>query len=116
MDARPTAAVVDLWLARAEPLRTDHDPPRRRHQPRALTDDHFLIRPLQEDFPETSAKGLNISAGGLGLFCRRAIPCDYFVAVRLDEDEVDPTWVPASVIHCTQTLGGYKVGLRLRSQ
>jgi hypothetical protein len=57
-------------------------------------------------------KLLNLSPAGVLIKQRRRIDCGIPVLVRLmlaDEEAI----LPGSVVHCTETVGGYKVGIRL---
>ena len=57
------------------------------------------------------ATARDISAGGIGLQCRQAIPdCTLVRICRAGE----LTGVSAMVMHCTQSLTGYIIGLEFR--
>ncbi len=108
---------IDRWLAEAR-LYADLDANlrRRRHSRFRCTQDYVIRCGAGCSFPDLEVKGLNISQLGLGVLSRQPIPCAYEVWIHDVEQSPDEPWLTASVIHCTQTLGGYKVGLQLRPE
>jgi hypothetical protein len=65
---------------------------------------------LRVDSEILHAGGCDISSDGVGVLCRRKFTAGQVVALRRDPDE---PWVPMRVAHCTQTVGGYRSGLRM---
>ena len=57
------------------------------------------------------ARTRDLSEGGIGLTSREPIKIDEMVELKFHYEGTCYT-VCASVVHCTQTIGGYKVGLR----
>jgi len=51
----------------------------------------------------------NVSASSLGIFCRRPIEIGKIVAVGLVFEQCP--LMNMKVVHCTQSLGGFKIGL-----
>ena len=93
-----------------EPLNKRAEP---RHLGRTLVSAWLVDDPDQAKF---SVKIVNVSAGGIGMVTR----------MRLEEStplRLAPDWMPADappvepidvvVIHCTQTVQGYKVGVKM---
>jgi len=83
-------------------------------------------KPRQEVFPDVvelqllrhrgmpikvQAHSRDISETGIGIRCRQQINADELVELRFHLDDVLYA-TRARVVHCTQTLGGYKVGLQ----
>lgn len=54
----------------------------------------------------------DISPTGLGLICREAVP---LVGVSVSPSFTED-WLVMRITHCTQTVGGYKVGLTTTEQ
>lgn len=52
----------------------------------------------------------DVSRDGVGLTCRERLDDESRVQLRRDSN--DP-WVPARVVHCTQTVGAFKIGIDL---
>jgi len=77
----------------------------------ASRDDYFVKLPAG-DSHELCARGYNICADGLCVIVHQPLPVDAHVAVQSDTADAGDPWIPAVVMHCTQTVGGYKLGLR----
>lgn len=87
---------------------------RRRKYPRFSAADDFLIKPAQGDIenaPEHFARGYNISQNGLGILSKWLLHADSAVLIRRGQAPEEEPWVQGKVIHCTQSLTGYKIGL-----
>ena len=67
------------------------------------------VRANQSDY----ATSKDVSAGGMGLRCRRAIEARTLVRVVTDEDG---RFVHARVMHCTETIGGFFIGVEFQPQ
>jgi hypothetical protein len=52
----------------------------------------------------------DISSLGAGIIIRHALQTGDVVQLRRDPHE---PWIPLRVAHVTQTVGGYRIGLRL---
>ena len=105
--------LVNRWLAEAcVRNRFDHIAIKRSF-PRYQTNADFIIEPGEnaEALP-LFVKGYNVSDRGLGVLCKARILAGTRVQVRSDFDAPDAPPVPASIMHCTQTVGGFKIGLR----
>ena len=59
------------------------------------------------------ATGVNISGSGMCLVLRTRVPLFTIVRVRPSFGDDDQDWVSGRVIHCTQTVGGHKVGIQV---
>jgi hypothetical protein len=57
------------------------------------------------------ARGLNLSANGVGFICKRDLPRGSVVEIRSVEDE-DDLWIPIRIQHSTQSVGSLKVGAK----
>ncbi len=55
---------------------------------------------------------LEVSTQGMTLKCHEAVAIDTIVDMMVNLDG-QPVAVRAHVVHCTQTLGGFKVGVQL---
>ena len=55
----------------------------------------------------------DVSLAGVGLHCREQVPVGAAVRVYLPEED---EFIEGEVIHCTMTVGGFKVGVRPRQQ
>lgn len=64
-----------------------------------------------EPFRQTCAL-LQISAEGITARARQMIPNDIAIMIHWHRDEQDLV-VLGKVVHCTQTIGGYKLGIQL---
>lgn len=62
---------------------------------------------------ERRGKLLNASAGGLMMLCQKEVPISAAVAVVFTSVAEDECLLSGEVRHCTSTVGGYKIGLRL---
>lgn len=110
-----TAKLIGDWLAQGQALGGSDDPLIKRAQQRFPAPEDFFLKPAEPgDFAETFAKGYNISASGLGVICRHFMPGDVAVLVQASTAEDDQSWACARVVHCTRTLGGYKLGLEFQ--
>lgn len=108
-----TTTILGEWLARGEALGGADRRLIKRAHPRFDVAEDYTLKPVQtSDFPETFARGFNISAGGLCVISRHAIHGGVPVLIHSESSKDDDPWIGASVVHCTQTLGGYKIGLR----
>ncbi len=110
-----TAELIGGWLAQGKALGGSDDPLIKRAHRRFPAPEDFFLKPAESgDFAETFAKGHNISARGLGVICRHFMPGDVAVLVHSSIAEDDELWACARVVHCTRTLGGYKLGLEFQ--
>lgn len=110
-----TAELIGGWLAQGQALGGSDDPLIKRAHRRFPTPEDFFLKPAESgDFAETFAKGYNISASSLGVICRHFVPGDVAVLVHSSIAEDDELWACARVVHCTRTLGGYKLGLEFQ--
>lgn len=104
--------LLGQWLDSARQLGKPHEPLRRRAHPRyTAPDDYYIATSQPTTATPTFAKGYNVSASGLGLLSHTPIAADTPVWVKCDQNEGDECWLEAVVAHCTQTVGGYKIGL-----
>ena len=66
-----------------------------------------------EDGPSTRSLILvNVSAEGMTARGASSLPVETEVSVELNP-EGTPLWVRGRVVHCTETVGGFKIGIRL---
>jgi hypothetical protein len=85
---------------------------KRRH-PRTTWNAELQVRVLSDDLRRDVrfVTARDVSAGGLGFFCRTSIaPCTCIEVARSDRQ----AGVVAIVMHCTQSLGGYCIGAEFR--
>ena len=115
MHARNEADLLNGWLAEGRTLGCIDINLRKRIHTRFRCGRDFIIKPaVPGSFAEELARGHNISSAGMGIISRRPIPCNYEVLIQDGAANSNSPTLTASVIHCTQTIGGYKVGLQLR--
>ena len=62
---------------------------------------------------ELRGKLLNASAGGVMILCRTAVPMCVPVLVAFTSVAEDEYTLGGEIRHCTSTVGGYKIGVRL---
>ena len=108
-------ATIREWLANARLEGREDTYAGKRRYPRVT-----WVVPVTVEFLDGERAGENdfamskdISEGGVGLRCRR--PLAVRTLVRVMTDEGAPC-VHARVMHCTETLGGFIVGLEFRPQ
>lgn len=65
---------------------------------------------LSEDHTEP-AKMLDISLGGIGLWCHEALTDDTLIHVRLPLLDGKTAWVKGRVVHCRPDAEDYRVGV-----
>ena len=100
------------WLLDASTGETTEGPSRKRTDTREQSPTFAYIRPLDE--PDAKPVGVhvsNLSASGVGFVTRM----QFFVGTRLlllEDDEMPDAadTVALRVVHCTQTIQGYKIG------
>ena len=66
--------------------------------------------PLSEDHAKP-AQALDISLGGIGLCCPRALVEGFVVHVRLPLPDGQASWVRGRVVYCRPSVGLYRVGI-----
>jgi hypothetical protein len=108
---RSTAGLASRLYTAAE------DPPGRewrRSSARREVRSRVRIRPHGKD-REQFGYTLNVTPSALCVNCKGEFEPFTMVDVCLDEacGSSDEGWAPAVVVHRTQTINGYKVGLRL---
>jgi hypothetical protein len=86
---------------------------KRREQRQPFMDNlevEFLTGPRRA---KLNSRGQNVSETGLCIVSRSRI--DLYVEVRLRPDCADAPqeWLNGRIIHCTQTVGGYKIGIQV---
>ena len=69
-----------------------------------------LEYPTEEGMNVSLAYALNVAIDSMGITCRREFNKRDRVRVRR---AVGETWTDAVVMHCTPTVGGYKIGLKM---
>jgi len=106
-------AVVRQWLAEAHVLGEESEYAGKRRHPRVawqmpITVDILDGASAGESYYATSK---DISEGGMGFRCRRAVPVWSCVRVTCDDDG---QYVHGQVMHCTETVGGFIVGMQFQ--
>ena len=56
----------------------------------------------------------NISEDGIGVHCRQKVAFSTNVRLYRDDREDPEEHVEGEVIHCTGTVGGFKIGIRVK--
>ncbi len=69
-----------------------------------------LEYPTEDGMDVVLAYALNVSVDSMGITCRQEFSKRDRVRVRRAFGE---TWTEAVVMHCTSTVGGYKIGLKI---
>ena len=69
-----------------------------------------LEYPTEEGMKVILAYALNVSLDSLGISCREEFKPRDRVRIRRAFGE---NWSDAQVMHCTATIGGYKIGLKI---
>lgn len=95
----------ELW-EQAGPESADDSPEYRRGHPRRRTETPL---DLDADGRTLLAKGINVARDSMCIFSRE--PVRGYSRIRVRAAVPQGTWCEAGVIHCTETFGGYKVGL-----
>jgi hypothetical protein len=119
--ANSNAGITQYWLEHSRASDAGDAVLRRRKAPRFAAADDFVIkvRPAENNrLPEMFVRGYNISAGGLGVLSKWLIPGETPVLIHREPDsgdEPEEPWVPATVVHCTQSPTGFKIGLSFES-
>ena len=86
----------------------------KRSEARAAFPEHFDVMVGDDPAPlSVPATGVNISGSGMCLVLRRTVPLFTIVRIRPSFGDDDQDWVSGRVIHCTQTVGGHKVGIQV---
>lgn len=109
-----TTRLINEWLDQCRASGAADAVLRRRKYPRFGTPDDFLIKPDAGEvnhFPDMFVRGYNISSRGLGVLSKWLIHGDTPVLIHREQAPQDEPWVPATVVHCTQSCTGYKIGL-----
>lgn len=107
------AATVERWLANARLEGREDTYTGKRCYPRVTWQVPVTLDILDgERAGECDyATSKDISKGGLGLRCRQSVPVRSFVRVVSDGDGQS---VYARVMHCTETVGGFFVGIEFQ--
>lgn len=115
MAVSPQASrLINQWLEPCQASDSADAVLRRRKYPRFSAEDDFIIKPAAGEvahFPEMFVRGYNISSGGLGVLAKWLIHGETPVLIHREQAPQDEPWVPATVVHCTQSCTGYKIGL-----
>ncbi|MCG3138774.1 MAG: hypothetical protein HJJLKODD_02643 [Phycisphaerae bacterium] len=105
--------LVDRWVAEAELLGKSDQLAIKRGQVRFISPGDYRLQSLDgSESREHCVRGYNISISGLGVMSKERLPAGTRVLIHTDIDNGNMPGVLASVIHCTQTVGGYKLGLQ----
>lgn len=106
-DGHPTSG---KWLAEAQLTGDSDNYAGKRRQPRTTWDVQVTIEILEDGEPTETyyANARDISAGGMGMRCRKAVP-DH-AQVRITVDETGES-VPARATQCTQGICDYHIGV-----
>lgn len=98
------------WLDEAQRTGEKDNYSGKRRQPRCSWDAQVTIDVLQDDETTESfyANTLNISAGGIGMRCRKPVPTHALVRITVDESGES---VLARVAQCTQGICDYHIGV-----
>ena len=107
-DVAMARETIRKWNELAEAAQGKSPDEFRRDQPRT---DWVVPMELNVEGDVLYVRSRDISAEGLGLICRAKFSEGKLVQVRQDQSE---PWVPARVVHVTQTIGGHKVGVTLK--
>jgi hypothetical protein len=86
----------------------------KRSEARAPYPEHFDVMVGDNPAPlSVPATGVNISESGMCLVLRTRVNLFTIVRVRPSFGDDDQDWVSGRVIHCTQTVGGHKIGIQV---
>ena len=61
--------------------------------------------------PDGVARTLTVTDNGIGIQCHARIP--EWSEVRIHREDEPDEFVDGVVVHCTETIGGYKIGVRV---
>ena len=108
-DARTTSTPAWVQEALREGEATD-GVPNKRAEPRLSWHATCTAKPLRtQDLGPFSVRVFNVSSGGLGVIARRRVePGERLLLTPLGAAATEA--VRVRVIHCTQTVQGYKIG------
>ncbi len=105
------AASENLASELFEELGELSEPEWRRGSPRRDTHEALdLEYPTEEGMKVVLAYAINVAIDSMGITCREEFDQRDRVRVRRAFGE---TWSDARVMHCTPTIGGYKIGLKM---
>ena len=86
----------------------------KRSEMRTPFPEHFAVMVGDAPVPlSVSGTGVNISGSGMCLILRKRVDLYTLVRVRPSFSDDDQDWVSGRVIHCTQTIGGHKIGIQV---
>ena len=108
IDINMARETIRKWNEMAQAAQGHSPDEFRRDQPRT---DWVVPMELNVDGDVLYVRSRDISSEGLGLTCRAKLAEGKLVQVRQDQSE---PWVPARIVHVTQTVGGHKVGVTLK--
>ena len=106
-EANPTSA---KWFAEAQQTGESDNYAGKRSQPRCTWDVQVTIEILENGQPSETyyANTRDISVGGMGMRCRKAVPDHAQVRITIDETGES---VQARVTQCTQGICDYHIGV-----
>lgn len=104
-------------LARQVPTPELEPPVRRRARRHAIHLGACSVLYRKDHRPiELRVKLMNASPDGVMVLSREAVPEDIAAVVAFSGDRDTEYVLVGDVVHCTSTVGGYKIGIRLRFQ
>lgn len=108
IDISMARETIRKWNELAQAALDESSEEFRRDPPRT---DWVVPMELNVDGDVLYVRSRDISGEGLGLTCRAKLDEGKLVQVRQDQNE---PWVPARIVHATQTIGGHKLGVTLK--
>ncbi|MBI5763421.1 MAG: PilZ domain-containing protein [Planctomycetes bacterium] len=114
-DSNPTCIKVDEWLRRISAVVAPESEPvlRRSFRRYSVTGEVKAVGCRDDGTPfRRTWTLLQVSAEGLSIKSEEPLPVETQLELAVNIDG-NPMPVRGTVVHCTQTLGGYKLGVRL---
>ena len=100
------------WLAEAKRTGEKDNYAGKRRQPRCTWDVQVTVEILENGEPTETlyANTRDISAGGMGMRCRKVVPAHSEVRITIDETGES---MPARVTQCTRSICDYQSGVEV---
>lgn len=114
MGERNQAKALPAWIQEAFDGEPTDDVLNKRSEPRYIFASSASLRPLEGGVEGTPIRVriFNVSESGVAFVARQELPQGQLLTLHpcYEESDGGDTTVSARVIHCTQTVQGYKIG------
>lgn len=107
-EPRPTGSIAERLFEKAGQTM---DPEWRRQADRRDIREALDIQ-VENERQQLFGYTIDVSNDSIGITCKQHLEPDSTVRIRLSDND-DGQWCCAVVVHCTQAISGFKIGLRM---